>query len=103
MRRRKGSSLLFCEAFCGGVKLTGLKNQPLHPASEEDAENVITCDVIRAIENLNEMILLLKCGSGESSYCQLNISMEKEEWNNLGNKENVRIKIEPENVLVMDR
>ena len=65
--------------------------------------NVVTCDVLQAIEDLSEMILLLRCQGMTSEYADLHITMSKTEWNMLEKKDTVQLYFEPENILVMDK
>ena len=87
-----------------GVKYIGLRQSLHHPAMGQK-DNVVGCDVLRAIEDLNAMILLLRCrGIQETSeFSDLHVTVSKQEWNMLEDKKHVRIYLEPENVLVMNR
>lgn len=84
------------------IKYIGLRNHFLHPAMGQ-RQNVVTCDVLQAIEDLSEMILLLRCQGMTSEYADLHITMSKNEWNMLDNKQSVQLYFEPENILVMDK
>ena len=55
------SALRVTRPVSGGVKYIGLRTHYMHPSMGQ-RENVIVCDVLQAIEDLHEMILLLQCG-----------------------------------------
>ncbi len=85
------------------VRFIGLRSNHMHLALSQ-TENVIICDVFQAIEDMNEMILLLKCRSDkESDYSELHITIPKEEWNDLNDHDSVELCFEPGNILVMNR
>ena len=96
------SALRVTRPVSGGVKYIGLRTHYMHPSMGQ-RENVIVCDVLQAIEDLHEMILLLQCGDSDSSYSELHITMAKDEWNALEDKDKVSIYLEPDTILVMDR
>ena len=96
------SALRVTRPVSGGVKYIGLRTHYMHPSMGQ-RENVIACDVLQAIEDLHEMILLLQCGDSDSSYSELHITMAKDEWNALEDKDKVSIYLEPDTILVMDR
>lgn len=85
-----------------GVRYIGLRNHFLHLAIGQE-ENVIECDVTQAIEDLNEMILLLRCHGMSGDHSDLHVTVSKREWSMQEDKTRVRIYFEPENVLVMNK
>ena len=95
-------SLRVTRHVSGNVKYIGLRMHAVHPSLGR-SENIMECDVLQAIEDLNEMILLLRCGDGESPFSRLHITMPKAEWNMQDRKDKVSIYLEPESILVMDR
>ncbi len=97
-----GCSLKVSRHVTAGVKYIGLRTHAVHPSMGR-SENVITCEVLQSIEDLNEMILLLSCDGRDSSFSQLHITMSKAEWNMQEEKDKVSIYLEPETILVMDR
>ena len=97
-----GISVTTSREVTAGVKYIGLR-QPFHHLAAGQTDNVIVCDVLRAIEDLNDMILLLRCGGVSTEYSDLHITVSKREWNMLEDKTQVRIYLEPENVLVMNK
>ncbi len=84
------------------VKYIGLRNHFQHPAMGQQ-KNVVSCDVLQAIEDLNEMILLLRCKGMSSEYADLHITVSKNEWNVLEDKKSIQLYFEPENILVMEK
>jgi molybdate transport system ATP-binding protein len=62
--------------------------------------------VIKSIDNLTEMILLLKAEGGQeasSDYTELNVRIAKDEWKPFEGREELMIEFTPANILLLDR
>lgn len=84
------------------VKYVALRPNLLRVTSQP-GENTVEFRIEKVIENLTEMILLLSSEGGTSEYSRLNIRITKENWMPYQGAERIFVRLEDDDLLLLNR
>lgn len=71
--------------------------------TESTGKNTIDCDIIRVIDDVFSTVIMLrpKGAPEQSIYADIRIELQKSDWATLGAKKTLRVKIEPEDIMLL--
>lgn len=82
------------------ISYIGVRAHFLIPVSEKE-ENTILCQVERVVEDVFSVIVMLRTPAGRDGFSRLRVEMNKKEWANWKEANDVYIAVNPESIMLL--
>lgn len=84
------------------VSYIGVRAHYIIPTGDM-GQNTIECDIMRVIDDVFSTVVMLrpKGAPEDSQYADIRIELQKDDWDSIGAKDSLRVKIAPDDILLL--